>query len=239
MIRIGTSGWHYQHWQGRFYPLELAKSDWLAYYSQSFDTVEINNSFYHLPSVQTFQKWRETTPPDFLFAVKANRFITHRKKLNDAGQATIEFLEHVKPLGEKCGPILFQLPPNWRVNLSRLEEFLKILPEAFRYTFEFRDPSWFIQPVYELLREHNVAFCIYHLAGVVSPKEVTANFVYLRLHGPGGKYQGSYNDETLDAWRRDFSEWADNGKDIYCYFDNDQAAFAVKNALTLKAMLSK
>jgi uncharacterized protein YecE (DUF72 family) len=238
LIRIGTSGWHYAHWQGRFYPEELRKDAWLGFYTSRLDTVELNSSFYHLPAEQTFQNWREATPPGFLFAVKASRVITHRKKLKDARESALEFIQRAEGLGEKLGPILFQLPPGWHANLPRLAEFLDGLPEARRYAFEFRDPSWFQQPVYDLLRRRNMAFCIYHLAGELAPCEVTADFVYIRLHGPGGKYQGSYDAETLAGWAKDISAWSQVGLDVFCYFDNDQAAYAAQNALALKELLS-
>ncbi|HEX8561573.1 MAG TPA: DUF72 domain-containing protein [Flavobacterium sp.] len=231
-IRIGTSGWHYQHWLGTFYPEGTKSNEQFPYYQQHFDTVEINNSFYRLPSPETFQHWKEIVPDSFTYAVKASRFITHMKKLKDPVETLARFMEHVVYLGDRLGVILFQLPPGWKLNLQRLKEFLEILPNGFRYVFEFRNDTWYTPSVYELLREHNCAFCIYELAGHITPYEITADFVYIRLHGPGGKYQGSYPEEALQQWADDCKKWAEQ-RDVYVYFDNDQEGYAAFNALRL------
>jgi len=235
-IYIGTSGWHYKHWKSVFYPKELKDADQLSFYLQSFGTVELNNSFYRIPTASAFQKWEKTVPRDFRFAVKANRYITHLKKLHDAQEATVDFIHRASQLGDKLGPILFQLPPNWKINIERLATFLAGLPENYRYTFEFRNPSWYTEETYQLLRRYHCAFCIYELAGHTSPIETTAGFVYVRLHGPGGKYQGSYTDETLATWARRCRTWQKERKDVFFYFDNDQKAYAAFNALTLKKL---
>ncbi|HEX6466537.1 MAG TPA: DUF72 domain-containing protein [Terriglobales bacterium] len=236
-IRIGTSGWHYKHWLGNFYPEKLPASKMLAYYYEQFDTVEINNSFYMLPKFETMQGWREATPKNFRFAVKASRFITHNKKLKDPQNALDKFLPRAEALGEKLGPILFQLPPAWRVNTERLAEFLEALPRYHSYTFEFREPSWISDPVVKILQDYNAAFCIYDIGGYHSPIHVTANWAYVRLHGPGNKYQGSYSPEALGKWAAQIREWSTNLKAVYVYFDNDQAGYAAQNALTLREML--
>ena len=238
-IRIGTSGWHYKHWVGNFYPAKLPASKMLAYYCERFDTVEINNSFYMLPKIETLAAWRDATPKNFEFAIKASRFLTHNKKLKEPENALNNFLPRAEALGEKLGPILFQLPPKWRINIDRLAEFLDALPKYHRYTFEFREPSWLTQQVYDLLRKHNAAFCIYELAGFHSPIEVTADWTYVRLHGPGGKYQGSYSDQVMRAWTDRIADWNTKLKSICVYFDNDQAGFAAFNALTLKKMVEE
>jgi uncharacterized protein YecE (DUF72 family) len=235
-IHIGTSGWHYDHWVGPFYPPDLATGDFLAYYAQHFCTVEINSSFYGLPEVESLQRWREATPPGFLFAVKASQYITHMKKLRDPQEPVLNLLERIEPLGQKLGPILFQLPPNWHLNVERLNLFLQAMPQGYRYAFEFRDPSWLEPRTYEVLRQYGAAFCIYDLAGQLAPKEITADWIYVRLHGPNGAYQGDYDVQTLSGWAGAFSTWAAQGKEIYCYFDNDQFGYAVKNALRLQAM---
>jgi uncharacterized protein YecE (DUF72 family) len=237
-IRIGTSGFHYRHWVGAFYPEKTPASKMLEYYVRHFDTLELNNSFYRLPTVSAFECWRDATPRDFIFAVKASRFITHNKKLKDPENAIDNLLPRAENLGKKLGPILFQLPPRWKVNVERLEKLLEILPREHRYAFEFRETSWITPKVMRVLEQLNVAFCIYELAGYHSPFEVTANFTYVRLHGPAaGKYQGSYSGEALRAWARRIEAWAKKLKAIYIYFDNDQAGYAAKNALTLKAMV--
>ncbi|MFP4082149.1 MAG: DUF72 domain-containing protein [Candidatus Aminicenantes bacterium] len=238
-IHVGTSGWHYAHWQGVFYPEDLAKKDFLQYYSGYFQTAEINNTFYQVPQKKTLIQWKNTAPQDFLFSVKASRFITHMKKLKDPEQPVSNFLNTIKALEDKLGPILFQLPPRWKINLQRLESFLRALPGDYSYAFEFRDPSWFESDVYDLLREHRASFCIYDFDYRLSPKEVTADFVYIRLHGPDGPYRGKYDKKTLSGWAGAFAAWSKQKKEIYCYFDNDQSGFAVQNALDLKEMVMK
>lgn len=235
-IHIGTSGWHYMHWKGPFYPHDLSAENFLEYYSRHFKTVEINNSFYRMPEEKTLRHWRDTSPEQFVFAVKASRYITHMKKLKDASQPLFLFLERAAALGDRLGPVLFQLPPRWRCNPERLRAFLGMLPGGHRYAFEFRDRTWFDDAVYDALQEYGAAFCIYDLAGEISPKEVTADFVYIRLHGPGGPYQGQYKTEVLAGWTGAFSAWSKQGKEIYCYFDNDEAGYAAQDALRLKEM---
>ncbi|MFC7522489.1 DUF72 domain-containing protein [Parapedobacter sp. GCM10030251] len=237
-IYIGTSGWHYKHWKGVFYPEKLKERDQLSFYSKSFYTVEINNSFYRLPSESTFNNWKDQVPTDFLFAVKANRYITHLKKLNEVAEYTRDFVQLANHLGKKLGPFLFQLPPSWKLNLDRLSNFAEILPKGYRYAFEFRNQDWYVPGVYEVLRHHNCAFCIYELAGHQSPIEITADFAYVRLHGPGGKYQGKYSDATMSEWADRCRAWKQKGKDIFFYFDNDEKAYAVDNAKTLAELLT-
>ncbi len=238
-IHIGTSGWHYKHWKGPFYPKDMQASDFLDYYVKHFDTAEINNSFYNLPEAKTLRQWRDTVPEEFLFSVKASRYITHMKKLKDPKKSLSTLLRRLQSLGDKMGPILFQLPPKWKVNAERLRSFLEMLPEDRKYTFEFRDHSWFEEEVYEALAEHKAAFCIYELAGNISPLEVTADFIYIRLHGPGDAYEGSYPTRTLNKWAKNISGWIKDGKAVYCYFDNDQAGYAAQNALKLQEIVKK
>jgi uncharacterized protein YecE (DUF72 family) len=233
-IHIGTSGWHYKHWRGPFYPQNSTSSEWLAFYCSRFETVEINNSFYHLPSEKTLTAWRDDAPADFLFTIKASRYLTHMKKLKDPEQSLFAFLERADVLGGKLGPILLQLPPHWHCNPERLRSFLAILPAHYRFVFEFRDPSWFNDSVYQALTEKNAAFCIYHLEGLLSPREITADFVYVRLHGPGAAYQGNYDSQTLSGWAGTFATWQRQGREIFCYFDNDQNGYAASNALDLR-----
>ncbi|WP_224995593.1 DUF72 domain-containing protein [Cesiribacter sp. SM1] len=236
-IYIGTSGWHYKHWMGTFYPHGLKSKDFTRYYLNFFRSVEINNSFYRLPSAQTFAGWRAAVPPDFLFAVKASRFITHMKKLTDPQQSIARFFENVQALEEKLGPILFQLPPFMNISMHKLEDFLKALPPYYRYTFEFRNHSWYNPAVMELLRRYNIAFCIYELDRHLSPFEITADFVYVRLHGPEGKYAGSYSDEGMHWWANNCLEWQRQGRDVYIYFDNDQNGYAAHNAKLLQQLV--
>jgi len=160
-IHIGTSGWHYKHWMGNFYPPEVKSKGFTDYYIRFFRTVEINNSFYKLPSFETFANWRAAVPDDFIFAVKASRYITHMKKLKEPQEGLSRLFNNINALEEKLGPILFQLPPMWKLNLERLRDLLRLLPPYYRYTFEFRHHSWYTPEVLELLRQHNAAFCVY------------------------------------------------------------------------------
>ena len=239
VLRIGTSGWHYKHWLGNFYPERTPASKMLAYYYERFDTVELNNSFYHLPKRPALEAWRDSTPAGFCFAVKGSRFLTHMKKLKDPEQGLRRFLDCVEILQDKLGPILFQLPPNWELDLERLAGFIAFLPPFHHYTFEFRNPTWNVDAVYEMLRASNIAYCVFDQAGYQSPVEVTADFAYIRLHGPGGKYQGSYSDEALSGWAAWAREHERKLQAIYFYFDNDQAGYAAFNAMRLKELIAK
>lgn len=234
---IGTSGWSYPHWRTVFYPDTLPGSAYLDYYARHFSSVEINHSFYQLPSTTTIEHWCAQVPTQFLFAVKASRFITHMKKLRDPDQTLPPFFQSITPLKHHLGPILFQLPPRWHCNLARLEQFLASLSPDYRYAFEFRDRSWIAAPVLAALRRANAAFCIYDLNGYQSPAHVTADFVYLRLHGPDGPYQGSYSSQVLHSWADRIANWRGQRHKVFCYFDNDTQGFAVDNALALQAML--
>jgi uncharacterized protein YecE (DUF72 family) len=236
-VHVGTSGWHYKHWKGPFYPADLPASRMLAWYAQHFDTVEINNSFYKLPTEAALESWRDATPAGFLFAVKGSRFLTHMKKLKDPEEGIARFMERVAALGPKLGPVLFQLPPFWDVNLPRLEAFLRALPRGPRYAFELRNPTWHTPKVSAALARHNAAFCIWELAGARSPVEITGDWTYIRLHGPGGPYQGSYDRHTMEDWAGRIRQWRRGLRAIYLYFDNDQGAFAAHNAAVVRQLL--
>ena len=237
LYHIGTSGWHYLHWKGTFYPQDLSNERLLEHYVKYFATAEINNTFYQLPGKQTFVRWRDSVPDGFLFSVKASRYITHMKKLKDPDEPISTLVGRIEVLGDKLGPILFQLPPRWKVNAERLSSFLESLPEGYRYAFEFRDQSWFGHQAEETLRKRGAAFCIYDFEGRESPRSVTSDFIYVRLHGPDGAYQGKYDNRTLTGWAEAFSSWVDEGKEIFCYFDNDEKGYAAQNALKLQELL--
>ena len=238
-VRIGTSGWSYPHWHGPFYPDDLGTEEELRYFAERFATAEINNSFYHLPETATLEHWASCTPASFRFAVKGSRYITHAKKLKDPEEPLSRLIERVDVLGRRLGPILFQLPPNWHVNTDRLEQFLDVLPTRHHYAFEFRDPSWHCDQVYRLLEKRRAAFCIFDMAGHLSPKRTTTRFVYVRLHGPADEaYKGRYDGRTLAGWAGAFDAWARQGRDVWCYFDNDEAAYAAGNARRLADMLA-
>ncbi len=238
-IHIGTSGWSYDHWKGPFYPENLPNDQMLDYYIQHFQTLEINNSFYQLPRKSTLEQWRDAAPESFVFTAKASRYITHMKKLKDSEESVSIFLDRISMLEDKLGPILFQLPPHWRFNAKRLGNFLRNLSNEFRYVFEFRDKSWLNEHTYDLLSRYDAAFCIYDLDGFLSQKKITTEFVYVRLHGPDGPYQGSYDNRTLAGWAGTFSTWSTQGHAIFCYFDNDQAGYAAQNAGRLQSMLQE
>ena len=237
-IHIGTSGWHYGHWEGPFYPEHITSGKYLEYYSKFFHTVEINSSFYRMPDKETIREWRDMVPEKFIFSVKASRYITHMKKLKEPREAVSFLINTVSLFENKLGPILFQLPPRWHVDAERLESFVGSLPQNYRYVFEFRDTSWFDGRIYDILEKHNMAFCIYEIGGVKSPKTVTADIVYIRLHGPDGPYRGQYSDHVLKDWAGRFLNWRNEGKEIYCYFDNDEAGYAPQNAMRLQEMVA-
>jgi uncharacterized protein YecE (DUF72 family) len=238
-FHIGTSGWNYPHWKKRFYPQELPSAQWLGYYAERLSTVEINSSFYRLPSEVTLASWRSGVPGGFVFAVKASRYITHLKKLKEPEESLGRFLGRLQVLGERLGPVLFQLPPRWGRNPDRLRSFLDVLPAGLPCAFEFRDSSWFHPDTYRALEARGAAFCVYQLAGQRSPNQVTADFVYVRLHGPGDAYAGSYDTQSLAGWAGALSSWNRQGKTVYCYFDNDQNAYAPRNALELSGMMRR
>jgi uncharacterized protein YecE (DUF72 family) len=215
-VFIGTSGWHYNHWRGPFYPERFPAAGMLDFYARHFRTVEINNSFYRLPPENAVAAWRDSTPSGFCFAMKGSRFITHMKKLKDPAQAIERFMQRADLLKKKLGPIVFQLPPWWELNLPRLEEFLDALPKRHRYAFELRNETWRNETVYRVLRRHNAAFCIYELAGYHTDLTVTASFTYVRLHGPGGAYAGSYEESKLREWADRIRRWLEDMRAVLC-----------------------
>jgi len=234
---IGTSGWNYDHWVNEFYPEDISKKNWLQFYvEKGFKTVELNSPFYHLPKNSTYVKWHDSVPKDFIYSVKASRYITHIKKLHEAQESVEKLFDGAKELKEKLGPFLFQLPPGRKADAARLINFTNNLPDKFRYVFEFRNDTWWNNDVLEILNDRNLAFCIYELGDLITPKEITADFIYIRLHGPGGKYKGDYDQNTLSEWADFICDWNKKNKDVYCYFDNDQKGYAPKNALELKEL---
>ena len=234
---IGTSGWHYNHWQHRFYPDKLTKAKWLEFYASHFTTVELNNSFYRLPSEAAFATWRNSSPANFAFAVKVSRFITHIKRLKNSQEPVDTFLTRAKILEEKLGPLLYQLPPNMHRDDDRLESFLSILPKGLKHVFEFRHQSWLDDEVFEILRRYNVGLCVFDMPGLSCPLVATADFAYIRFHGSSELYSSCYSDEELAEWARRLASLAPGIKAIYIYFNNDAEAFAVRNAMTLRDYL--
>jgi uncharacterized protein YecE (DUF72 family) len=236
-IRIGTSGWHYNHWKGLFYPRELPKTRWLKHYAGDFDTVEINNTFYQLPKATTIENWFRQTPEGFLYTVKANRFITHIKKLKNAAEPLERFLQAAEILKEKLGPILYQLPPGLKKDIGLLENFIKLLPEAHISVFEFRNNSWYSDDVFELLDKNEAGFCVHDLGGLETPRLVTGRILYIRFHGPAERYAGNYTMPALKKWADWIRKNLGATRIAFAYFNNDANACAVRNAKQLKELL--
>ncbi len=234
-IYIGTSGWNYKHWNEIFYPKECPKSKWLEFYAKHYGTVELNASFYRLPKPQTFENWRKRTPDNFLWSVKANRYITHIKRIKDVREPLERFFNSVELLKEKLGPILFQLPPTLSFDEGLLSLFCQHLKGNHLYTLEVRHPSWAQKRVIDILRDNNIALCVSDTAGRYPYiEEDTAPFIYIRLHGSKKLYASEYSEEELQAYARKIRDWS---KDTYLYFDNDYCGYAIKNAKRLKEIL--
>jgi uncharacterized protein YecE (DUF72 family) len=241
-IRIGTSGWHYRSWHGPFYPARLKIKDFLSYYVQRFDTAEINNSFYRLPTEQAVRAWHDSTPKRFLFAWKASRFITHMKRLKGIEESIDLIFGRMNGLSHKFGPVLFQLPPTFKADAEtreRVARCLSLVPHGRRCAFEFRHPSWYEENTFQILRDHNAALCISDHADAPAPWEATADFVYVRAHGTNGRYAGSYSAETLQDWTRRIADWRKDERSVYVYFDNDIKSAAPGDAHTLLRLLSE
>jgi uncharacterized protein YecE (DUF72 family) len=238
-VRIGCSGWVYRHWRELFYPARLPQRLWFGHYAETFGTVELNTSFYHLPKADSFARWRDQAPPGFRYAVKAPRFITHMKKLMDCSDPVAEFLGRARHLGPSIGPILYQLPPRWSLNLERLEGFIALLPGDLDHVFEFREKSWLTEEVLALLESRKVSFCAHDMPGLATPRRAAGPVAYVRFHGGTGKYVGRYPDEALLSWADWIVGQARSGRDVWCYFNNDIGGHAVHDALTLRAMVGQ
>lgn len=232
---IGTSGWTYTGWRGSFYPSKLAAKCWLRWYAGNFPTTEINGSFYRTPSFEAVRAWRDQTPDEFIFSWKASKFITHWKRLSENCRNSLDLMEtRLKVLEPKVGPVLFQLPPQFKADRERLASFLKMLSKKRRYAFEFRDASWYEPQILALLHDRNIALCLSDHHEAPSPWQVTAGHVYLRGHGPTGQYKDRYPQSILDRWAEAIASWRRKRLNVYCYFDNDQKTAAPRDALRLK-----
>src|SRR5437868_7310074 len=235
---IGTSGWTYDGWRGPFYPATVPKKDWLAWYARQFPSTEINGSFYRTPSLEAVRAWRDQTPKDFIFAWKASKFITHWKRLTEKCANSIELMEtRLQALSPKVEAVLFQLPPQFSKNRDRLDAFLKMLPPRYSYAFEFRHKSWYDDDILELLHRRDVSLCLSDHHDAPAPWEVTARHVYVRGHGPGGRYRDNYPNRTLRHWAREIAQWKQRRRTVFVYFDNDQKSAAPIDALRLREML--
>jgi len=235
---IGCSGWHYDHWRGLYYPEGLSKPKWLQFYARQFTTVELNNSFYRLPSEKAFTTWRESTPDGFVFAVKVSRFITHIKRLKNLDSAVETFLSRAVLLEQKLGPLLYQLPPNMKRSDEVLESFLSSLPQDYRHVVEFRHKSWIDDAVFDILRKYNVGLCVFDMPDFSCPLVATSDFAYVRFHGSEGLYCSCYSDEGLSQWAQRIARLGQDIKAVYIYFNNDAEGFAIKNAVTLRDLLN-
>lgn len=230
MLYVGTSGWYYDDWKNVFYPSDIKKSDWLNYYSSVFNTVEVNASFYRLPFKNMVKGWKNKTPDDFIFTFKGSRLITHNKKLKNVNDYLDKFFERIK-FSEKVGVVLWQLPPSLKKDIDRLEQFFDNLNNEFRHCIEFRHKSWFNQDVYDVLKKHNIAYCIISAPSLPSTIQVTTNFAYIRFHGVNEWYKYDYSKNELNGWAAKIKQM--NVDDVYIYFNNDFNAFAPKNAKSL------
>jgi uncharacterized protein YecE (DUF72 family) len=235
-LRIGTSGYQYDHWKGIFYPADMPKRGWFSYYAESFDTVEINNTFYHLPASGAFNAWKEQAPEGFCYSLKFSRYGSHLKKLKNPQETIGRFMERAERLNAFLGPILVQLPPSWHVNMDRLAEFLRAAPKNRRWAFEFRDPSWLCEEVYRQLSAHNAALCI-HDKIANHPRPDPADWTYQRFHGD--RYAGNYGRQKLLAEAGRIREYLADGIDVFVYFNNDLEGFAIRNAADLRRYVLK
>jgi uncharacterized protein YecE (DUF72 family) len=238
-LRIGTSGWHYAAWWGPFFPQGIRKKDALRYYASQFNSAELNAPFYRTPTLEAVQGWYDQTPDDFRFAWKASKFITHWKRLSERSDNSLALLEtRVAILKEKAGPILFQLPPQMAVDRERLASFLTMVNPSRQYTFEFRHPSWYAPAIFDLLSQYDAALCLSDHAAAPAPWERTASWIYIRGHGPTGRYHGNYSDKAIASWASSIRKWRRQGKDIWCFFDNDVKSAAPADAQRLLQLLS-
>jgi uncharacterized protein YecE (DUF72 family) len=239
-VRIGCSGWNYDDWRGGLYPKGLGKARWLERYAEEFDTVEVNSTFYRLASRDAVARWVEQTPPGFVFAAKASRYLTHVRRLREIGQGIERYYERIEPLVEsgKLGPVVWQLPPNFRRDDKLLDAALAQLPPG-RHCFEFRHESWFTPDVYELLRAHRAALVIGdHPRWPFQARELTTDWTLVRLHYGRRGRRGNYSAAELDTWARRIAAWRSRAE-VLVYLNNDWEGFAVKNALTLKRRLPR
>jgi len=240
-VFVGTSGFSYDGWIKNFYPKDLPKTQWLEFYAQHFNSVEINNSFYHLPKKKTYESWRTRTPDDFRFVIKGSRYITQFLSLIDTEDAVKKFFEPAAALDEKLEVVLWQLPPQLRGDVNRLKDFIAILrknkiAKRVRHAFEFRHASWFEKETLEVMKDNNCGFVIAHSNRWPSMEAVTSDFIYLRFHGAPQLFYSNYSYTSLKGWAAKAKKWS-RGKDVFAFFNNDAGIFATKNANTLKRLL--
>lgn len=238
-IRIGTSGWEYSHWVGRFYPRGLARDQWLEFYATRFETVELNASFYRLPESQTFERWAARVAPDFRFAVKASRYLTHVRRLRDPEEPLDRLWMRATRMGSRMGPVLYQLPPRWHPNPQRLAAFLAASAGRGDQVLEFRDAAWYRPDVFEMLTRHAVALCLHDMPGSTPPPTAVGPLVYLRFHGAGERYGGSYSPQRLAAWADRMAGWSRQGLPVWAFFNNDIGGHAIVDAARLREAVAR
>ena len=239
-VRVGSSGWSYKDWRGLVYPAELPQRLWFDHYQNLFDTVELNSTFYRLPSQAATERWAAAARPGFVFAVKLGAFGSHRMKLRDAQSWLPNHVDRVERLNEHLGPNLVQLPPRWKRNAERLDEFLSVAPATMRWAVELREQSWLHDDVFDVLRRHRAALCIHDLLAD-HPFELTTDWTYVRFHGPDAlqrPYHGAYGPARLDVWASRLGDVLDAGHDVYAYFNNDWFGHAVHDAALLRRALT-
>jgi uncharacterized protein YecE (DUF72 family) len=238
-IRIGCSGWQYAHWRGDLYPRELPQDRWFEHYAERFDTVELNNSFYRLPEADTFAAWGRRSPPGFLMAVKASRYLTHVRRLREPRDPLDRLWTRASRLGDHLGPMLYQLPPRWRRNVERLASFADAVPRDRLQALEIRDPDWYHPDTYAVIERGGLALCLHDMPGSASPRRPIGPFVYVRFHGSGTGYGGAYPGKALAAWADRLVAWAEAGLAGYAYFNNDLGGHAFRDASRLREMVDR
>lgn len=239
-VFVGTSGWQYRDWRGAFYPEELRQQRWLEHYAARFRTVEVNNTFYRLPDPETFAAWARRVPDDFVMALKLSRYLTHVKRLRDPEEPVRRFLDHAAPLGARTGPLLLQLPPRFKADLSRLEDALDRFPRHLRLAVEFRDESWFTDQVASALAERDVALCLAdRKSEVLGRLWRTAGWGYVRFHEGVGSPRPCYGVDGLERWAERLSEHWRADEDVYAFFNNDPRGCAVRDAARFAACVAE
>ena len=236
-VRVGTSGWEYPHWVGSFYPRDLPRERRLEFYAARFDTVELNNSFYRLPEGTVFETWSRRVPDGFSFAVKASRYLTHVRRLKDPQEPLDRLWGRARRLGNRLGPMLYQLPPRWRPDLDRLAAFLVAVPRAAPQALEVRDRRWYGRSLDAMLDGAGVGLCLHDMAGSAPDPDRVGPLVYVRFHGSGSRYGGRYTSQRLTAWAERMARWSADGWPVWAYFNNDIGGHAVRDADGLRSLL--
>jgi uncharacterized protein YecE (DUF72 family) len=238
-VRIGTSGWEYGHWKGSFYPADLPRERWFEFYAERFDTVELNATFYRLPAAATFAGWARRAPGGFVFAVKASRYLTHLKRLRESAEPLDRLWSRARRLDRHLGPMLYQLPPRWKPNLERLQAFLASVPGDDAQALEIRDRRWYRPDVLTALGASPVSLCLHDMPGSEMTARPVGRLVYVRFHGAGARYGGSYSSQRLSAWAGRIAGWASAGLPVWAYFNNDVRGHAASDADRLRTMVDR